>query len=85
MTTRLADDQGHVTEALVAYYRARALGGVGLVTVEMGSPERVGRHRFRELGVFRTEDCAEEGIRAFFEKREPRFEGAPETGHEAEV
>lgn len=34
--------------------------------------------------VFRTEDCAE-GIRAFFEKREPRFEGAPETGHEVEV
>jgi hypothetical protein len=26
--------------------------------------------------VFRTGDCAE-GIRAFFEKREPRFEGAP--------
>jgi enoyl-CoA hydratase len=27
--------------------------------------------------LFRTEDCAE-GIRAFFEKRKPRFEGAPE-------
>ena len=26
--------------------------------------------------LFRTEDC-EEGIRAFFEKREPHFEGAP--------
>ena len=52
MTTRLADHEGHVTDALVAYYRARALGGVGLVTVEMGSPERAGRHRFRELGVY---------------------------------
>ena len=34
--------------------------------------------------LFRTEDCAE-GIRAFFEKREPRFEGAPGTGDEARV
>jgi enoyl-CoA hydratase len=34
--------------------------------------------------LFRTEDCAE-GIRAFFEKREPRFEGAPGTGDEAGV
>ncbi len=52
MTTRLADDEGHVTDALLAYYRARALGGVGLITVEMGSPEKAGRHRFRELGVY---------------------------------
>jgi 2,4-dienoyl-CoA reductase-like NADH-dependent reductase (Old Yellow Enzyme family) len=52
MTTRLSDPEGHVTDDLVAYYEARALGGVGLITVEMGSPERAGRHRFRELGVY---------------------------------
>jgi 2,4-dienoyl-CoA reductase-like NADH-dependent reductase (Old Yellow Enzyme family) len=52
MTTRLASPEGRVTDALVAYYRARALGGAGLITVEMGSPERAGRHRFRELGVY---------------------------------
>src|SRR5919199_475812 len=52
MTTRLADPEGYVTDALIAYYKARALGGVGLITVEMGSPEKVGRHRFRELGVY---------------------------------
>jgi enoyl-CoA hydratase len=34
--------------------------------------------------VFKTDDCAE-GIRAFFEKREPRFAGAPKTGDEVEV
>jgi enoyl-CoA hydratase len=34
--------------------------------------------------LFQTEDCAE-GIRAFFDKREPRFEGAPWTGDEVEV
>jgi enoyl-CoA hydratase len=34
--------------------------------------------------LFGTDDCAE-GIRAFFDKREPRFVGAPETGDEVEV
>ena len=52
MTTRLSDEEGHVTDASIAYYMARVRGGFGLVTVEMASPERAGRHRRRELGIY---------------------------------
>jgi dimethylglycine catabolism A len=52
MTTRLADETGRVTDATIAYYMARVRGGIGLVTVEMASPERAGRHRVRELGIY---------------------------------
>ncbi|MFW5680458.1 MAG: NAD(P)-binding protein [Pseudomonadota bacterium] len=51
MTTRLADADGFVTADTLAYYGLRARHGVGLVTVEMASPERCGRHRFNELGI----------------------------------
>jgi 2,4-dienoyl-CoA reductase-like NADH-dependent reductase (Old Yellow Enzyme family) len=52
MTTRTADDEGFVTEDTLAYYRARGQGGVGLITVEMASPEKAGRHRRREMGIY---------------------------------
>ncbi len=52
MTTRKADADGVVTEDSIAYYRARARGGVGMITVEMASPERAGRHRRHELGIY---------------------------------
>src|SRR5436190_1487904 len=52
MTTRTADAEGFVTEDTIAYYLARVRGGVGLITVEMASPERAGRHRHRELGIY---------------------------------
>jgi 2,4-dienoyl-CoA reductase-like NADH-dependent reductase (Old Yellow Enzyme family) len=52
MTTRLADGDGHTTPELLAYYRARVRGGVGLITVEMASPERAGKHRSGELGIY---------------------------------
>jgi 2,4-dienoyl-CoA reductase-like NADH-dependent reductase (Old Yellow Enzyme family) len=52
MTTRGSSREGYVTEATLAYYRARAIGGVGLITVEMASPERAGRHRRHELGIY---------------------------------
>src|SRR6267154_1389544 len=52
MTTRLADQEGFVTDDTVAYYMARVRGGVGLITVEMASPARAGRHRHRELGIY---------------------------------
>ncbi len=51
MTTRTADAQGFITDASLAYYRARARGGVGLITVEMAAPEPAGRHRHREVGI----------------------------------
>ena len=44
--------EGHVTDDTIAYYMARVRGGVGLITVEMASPERAGRHRLRELGIY---------------------------------
>src|SRR5262249_10072514 len=52
MTTRLSDEEGHVTDATIAYYMARVRGGVGMITVEMASPSRAGRHRKRELGIY---------------------------------
>src|ERR1700730_7227294 len=52
MTTRLSDAEGHVTDDTIAYYMARVRGGVGLITVEMASPSRAGRHRKRELGIY---------------------------------
>jgi 2,4-dienoyl-CoA reductase-like NADH-dependent reductase (Old Yellow Enzyme family) len=51
MTTRTADAEGFVTDDTIAYYRARE-GGVGLITVEMASPEKAGRHRRCELGIY---------------------------------
>src|SRR3954454_13084328 len=52
MTTRGSDAEGNVTEQTVAYYMARVRGGTGLITVEMASPEKAGRHRRRELGIY---------------------------------
>ncbi len=52
MTTRTADPDGFVTDDTINYYMARVRGGVGLITCEMASPERAGRHRRHELGIF---------------------------------
>ncbi|MGE8941628.1 NAD(P)-binding protein [Leptospira interrogans] len=52
MTTRCADAEGFVTPNTIAYYKARAEGGVGLITVEMAAPEKCGRHRRFELGLY---------------------------------
>ena len=52
MTTRTADAEGFVTDDSVAYYMARVNGGAGLITVEMASPEKCGRHRRHEVGIY---------------------------------
>jgi 2,4-dienoyl-CoA reductase-like NADH-dependent reductase (Old Yellow Enzyme family) len=66
MTTRLAAEDGTVTEALVAHYEARARGGTGLVTLELCSPDPGGRHRRRELGIF--DDRFVPGLRGLVER-----------------
>ncbi|HTP93131.1 MAG TPA: NAD(P)-binding protein [Xanthobacteraceae bacterium] len=55
MTTRTADAEGFVTDETIAYYMARVRGGTGLITVEMASPEKCGRHRRHEVGIY--DDC----------------------------
>jgi 2,4-dienoyl-CoA reductase-like NADH-dependent reductase (Old Yellow Enzyme family) len=60
MTTRTADAEGFVTEDTLAYYLARARGGVGLITIEMASPEKAGRHRRHEIGIY--DDCFLPGL-----------------------
>jgi 2,4-dienoyl-CoA reductase-like NADH-dependent reductase (Old Yellow Enzyme family) len=52
MTTRTSDAEGNVTDDSVAYYLARVRGGTGLITVEMASPEKCGRHRRHEIGIY---------------------------------
>jgi 2,4-dienoyl-CoA reductase-like NADH-dependent reductase (Old Yellow Enzyme family) len=52
MTTRTAGAEGFVTDDSVAYYTARVRGGTGLITVEMASPEKCGRHRRHEVGIY---------------------------------
>src|ERR1700728_419338 len=52
MTTRTSDAEGYVTDDSVAYYMARVNGDVGLITVEMASPEKCGRHRRHEVGIY---------------------------------
>lgn len=52
MTTRSANAAGYVTDRTLAYYKVRAEADVGLITVEMASPEKIGRHRFNELGIY---------------------------------
>src|ERR1051326_960894 len=52
MTTRTSDADGVVTHDSAPYYMARARGGVGLITVEMASPEKCGRHRRHEIGIY---------------------------------
>jgi 2,4-dienoyl-CoA reductase-like NADH-dependent reductase (Old Yellow Enzyme family) len=66
MTTRTADAEGYVTEDTIAYYLARARGGVGLITIEMASPERAGRHRRREVGIY--DDCFLPGLARLVEE-----------------
>ncbi|MCF6156969.1 MAG: FAD-dependent oxidoreductase [wastewater metagenome] len=43
METHLCDKEGFVTEEIIAYYKERALGGVGYITIENTTVEPAGR------------------------------------------
>lgn len=51
MGSNYADEHGQVTEQLIHYYKTRAAGGVGLITVEGAYPEIRGRVLARQLGL----------------------------------
>src|SRR5262249_16028007 len=52
MTTRTADEEGYVKDDTIDYCLARAHGRLRLIPVEISSPEKVGRHRRREVGLY---------------------------------
>ena len=53
MSTHLADTQGRVTEELLAYYAARASGGVGYITIPSVLIEKLSRYgTYRNVGLF---------------------------------
>ena len=51
MTMNYATEDGQVTDKLIAYYRERARGGVGLIFVEGTSFTREGRGYVRQIGI----------------------------------
>ncbi len=55
MGSNYADEQGHATDQLICYYKARAKGGVGMITVEGAFPEIRGRVLKRQLGLHKNE------------------------------
>jgi len=53
MSTHLASEEGRVTDELLAYYEARARGGVGFITAECVLIEKLTRYAtFRNMGLF---------------------------------
>ncbi len=51
MTMNYATEKGQVTDKLIAYYRERAKGGVGLIFVEGSSFTPEGRGYVRQIGI----------------------------------
>jgi len=52
MGTRLADRQGYLTDRLIAYYRERARGGAGYLTVEHACVHPSGRAHENMVGLY---------------------------------
>jgi 2,4-dienoyl-CoA reductase-like NADH-dependent reductase (Old Yellow Enzyme family) len=52
--TNLADEEGHVTDALLAFYKRRAAGGAAMIIVENSQVDYpVGKNTLRQLAIHR--------------------------------
>ncbi|MCF8026361.1 MAG: FAD-dependent oxidoreductase [Desulfobacteraceae bacterium] len=55
MGSNYADERGQVTDQLIHYYKARAAGGVGMITVEGAYPAMGGRVLERQLSLHKED------------------------------
>ena len=53
--TNLGNYEGFVTDQMIEYYRARALGGFGLIIIEVTAVDPHGKAVLNEVGLWKDE------------------------------
>ncbi|MBR4444614.1 MAG: hypothetical protein IKS37_01780 [Solobacterium sp.] len=55
MGTNFGNYEGFVTDRMIEYYRARALGGFGLIIIEVTAVDPHGKAVLNEVGIWKDE------------------------------